>query len=351
MRTRRGGDALSRLVCTEEVYGGTRPDLLRLIRAAGPDAASAGSSTPNHHVRGRARSRYPSFGAADLTTLAPMKRRTFLSPSCSTNLLLEQSDVAELPEQADVVLRQLLEMQMEDTDTQAFPHSGVYAIRRSDALLYRLKIMSVLLRVGTRPPRGGRRHLSHLGSATERQQQRSLRLRGRTSTMASTCLIRTSAQPGALTPAVWGFAALRGRGPVIFSWGAQLAGIISPHPAVAHASNAGSRLSHTLPGTRSPTVPTALRWWTNALNDLFWRHNRLGRFHGWQWRQPHGRHLESVATVEQLFRRVLSIQASHNDLNARRVLLFTVLDTLEALTGKSIGFCATRPLRRRHWLT
>lgn len=43
-----------------------------------------------------------------------------------------------------------------------------------------------------------------------------------------------------------------------------------------------------------------------------------------------------MLTVEQLFRRVHSIQVGHRDTHARRVLLFTVLDTLESLTGRPI---------------
>ncbi len=42
--------------------------------------------------------------------------------------------------------------------------------------------------------------------------------------------------------------------------------------------------------------------------------------------QP-AKHLHALLTVEQLSRRVASIQTAHRDTNARRVLLFPVLDT------------------------
>jgi len=49
------------------------------------------------------------------------------------------------------------------------------------------------------------------------------------------------------------------------------------------------------------------------------------------------KHLHALLSVEQLFRRVFSSQTSHRDTNARRTLLFTILDTLERLTGRDLS--------------
>lgn len=45
------------------------------------------------------------------------------------------------------------------------------------------------------------------------------------------------------------------------------------------------------------------------------------------------KHLQAMLTMEQIFRRVTSLLLSHRDTNARRTLLFTLLDSLEAATG------------------
>jgi hypothetical protein len=79
----------------------------------------------------------------------------------------------------------------------------------------------------------------------------------------------------------------------------------------------------------------AIGWWTDALNKLFGILADPAVF-----RDAHGYYnaaaqLEAFLTIEQLFRRVLSIQASHHDQQARRVLLFSVLDTLHQLTGRN----------------
>ncbi|KJK35828.1 hypothetical protein UK23_42570 [Lentzea aerocolonigenes] len=54
-----------------------------------------------------------------------------------------------------------------------------------------------------------------------------------------------------------------------------------------------------------------------------------------------------MLTVEQLFRRVSASQFAHRDLNARRVLLFTVLDTLERLTGRKFETHCTLSFAQR----
>jgi hypothetical protein len=61
--------------------------------------------------------------------------------------------------------------------------------------------------------------------------------------------------------------------------------------------------------------------------------------------QP-AKHLHALLTVEQLFLRIASIQTSYRDTNARRVLLFSVLDTLERLTGRSVDILCSLPFAR-----
>ena len=45
------------------------------------------------------------------------------------------------------------------------------------------------------------------------------------------------------------------------------------------------------------------------------------------------KHLEAMLTVEQMFRRTTSVQVAHRDSNARRTLLFSVLDSVQRANG------------------
>jgi len=45
------------------------------------------------------------------------------------------------------------------------------------------------------------------------------------------------------------------------------------------------------------------------------------------------KHLEAMLTVEQIFRRTTSMQVAHRDSNARRTLLFSVLDSIQRANG------------------
>jgi hypothetical protein len=58
------------------------------------------------------------------------------------------------------------------------------------------------------------------------------------------------------------------------------------------------------------------------------------------------KHLQAMLTIEQFFRRVHSALAAHNDPQARRALLFTVMDTLPALVGRDLVAAVRSPVSR-----
>jgi len=100
-----------------------------------------------------------------------------------------------------------------------------------------------------------------------------------------------------------------------------------------------------------PTLPAAaaeqaLHWWTDRLSHLFAVLTDPAVFTDRQQSYQPAKHLHALLTVEQLFRRVASIQTAHRDTNARRVLLFSVLDTLERLTGHSVDTLCSLPFAR-----
>ena len=216
-----------------------------------------------------------------------------------------------------------------------FMNCGVHLVRRSRALVHRAKLVSVLVRLAydTRLRSGD---LSHLQRATESQE---LVFSSADELHNGVLLFDAYMGPiyGALTPAIWCLPIHRELGGVIYSLGQSLTGTrgdaaellqLLPSPGVTTA-------------IENPTISpkasgAALDWWSAQLDKLFAVvtdpavfSDKTGNF------QPVD-NLRALLSVEQLFRRVSSIQLTHRDINAQRVLLFTVLDTLQRLTGLDI---------------
>lgn len=142
---------------------------------------------------------------------------------------------------------------------------------------------------------------------------------------------------GALSPYMWCIGAPRTFGTLLIPLGQTIRGT---------SSDAGDPLQTIV--SKSPKAPVprpitsvvgqldAIDWWGSALNSLFGVigdpavfRNREGKY------QPR-EHLACLLTIEQLFRRVTSLLLLHRDVTARHALLFTCLDTLEGLTGRSL---------------
>lgn len=154
---------------------------------------------------------------------------------------------------------------------------------------------------------------------------------------------------GALSPSVWAFSAHRTAGAVVYTLGAALAGTNGrARELLAVLPSVGARISEAVPRMSRAAPEAALRWWAGRLNALFGVltdpsvfTDTTGRFH-----PP--KQLHALLSIEQLFRRVGSIQTGYGDTHARRVLLFTVLDTLERLRGRPIDtLCELDFARRR----
>ena len=120
-----------------------------------------------------------------------------------------------------------------------------------------------------------------------------------------------------------------------------------------------TELLHLLPhqaateSTSRPVPPRdaaaeALNWWAARLNALFGVLTDPALFTDTDGTYQPARHLQAQLTVEQLFRRVSSMQTAHRDANSRRVLLFTVLDTLERLTGRKIEVLSSLRIAKAH---
>ena len=336
MRSRKvPGNPEMLMVRTEESYFRRRADLVRLLAAGGPGASPDGMALLESMSVAEVDPETSNIVDAFVKRLATDEHPDLVKMAVFYQVVCSSVPLHHLPEQAASVLGELRALPMEGSGEPAFPNAGVYALRRSDVLSYRLKLIAVLLRV-EHDARLASGDASGLVAAHEAGD---LTFAAGESLHSGSYLMEAyiGVLLGALTPGVWGFAAFRGRGPVVFSFGQQVAGSTSEAPELLRTlpTEGADRVTkfERLPKT---AVPAALTWWAYALNELF------GVVTDWEVfadddgvYQP-SVHLQVISTIEQLFRRVLSVQANHDDLHARRVVFFSVLDTLESLTGQPI---------------
>lgn len=231
---------------------------------------------------------------------------------------------------------------LEDGDERAFPHAGVHVVRRAPSFVHRVHLPLVLGRLDHDPV---------LAQADLRQVQQDLAA-GRPVFESSRQLLDgllifdayLGPLLGALSPFIWAVPAWRGLGAVIYSLGTTFAGTLgSAAEPLQLLRQVGPDTDESAPTLAPDAAAAALRWWTRALNDLFGVLTDPAAFTDSDRGYRPAAHLQALLTVEQLFRRVSSIQTSWRDTHARRALLFTVLDTLERLTGRDVeALCSLR---------
>jgi hypothetical protein len=226
------------------------------------------------------------------------------------------------------------------------PHARVHVVRRGQEVLHRSQLASVLLRY---------KHDANLRSG-QLQEVLAANAAGELVFASSRGLadgiFLLDAYLGpllaALTPSIWAFSADQRPGVIIYTLGQPLAG----------TRGDAAELLHLLPMQGDPhpfAVPTlsanastaAIDWWASRLNDLFGVLTDPAVFTDQNGDYRPIKHLHSRMTVEQLFRRVNSIQIARRDINARRVLLFTVLDTLKRLTGRDLPVHCSLPFAQK----
>jgi hypothetical protein len=98
----------------------------------------------------------------------------------------------------------------------------------------------------------------------------------------------------------------------------------------------GSLTQYEVPGISPSAAGAVVRWWSDRLNEMFGVLTTPGVFADAGGTYQAATHIQGLATVEQLFRRVGAIQVAVRDANARLVLLFSVLDTLQTLTARDL---------------
>lgn len=250
----------------------------------------------------------------------------------------------QLPATAAAVLTALTEVTVvEDPQDHPLTNAGVHLFRLAPALAHRAKLFTVLLQ-STYDPR-----LQPGGDIAA--LKRVLESEGESVFAASRSLFDgiligdnyLGPLLGALSPAVWAFSAHRVSGAIVYTLGAALAGTTGNAAELLQVlPSQGASAAMTMPTLSALAPGAAIAWWTTRLNDMFGVLTDPAVFtDAGGWFQP-PKQLHALLSVEQLFRRIGSIQTDYRDGHARRVLLFTVLDTLDRLTGRPITKLCSR---------
>jgi hypothetical protein len=134
---------------------------------------------------------------------------------------------------------------------------------------------------------------------------------------------------GALSPSVWAFSAHRPSGALLYTLGQPIAGTVGSAAEMLQVLSVPAPLIEAPVPTLSPDASrAAVTWWSRRLAATFAVLTDPAVFTDGDGAYLPYAHLHAMLSTEQLFRRISSIQSSWRDVNARRVLLFTVLDTL-----------------------
>ena len=325
---------------TDELYRHVPPSLIAVDHILGPGAPRPRLDLLTSNT---ASSFLPDLGPDEETAaaLAEFRRHAERAPDPVTTMAswVYETTVAPSDQLAAVVAsvhERLMAVGMEDRpEDHPFLDAGVHLFRRGPELMHRVKLTSVLLQV-EHDPRLRTGDIDHL-------QKR----------LAADELVFSASQGlsdgvvvgdaylgpllGSLSPHVWAFSAHRALGAIIYTLGQPLVGALGRPTELLHLLPSQSATTSTrLPVLRPGAAAEALNWWTSKLNAMFGVLTDPAIFTNPAGDYRPAQHLQALLTIEQLFRRVSSIQTAHRDSNARRVLMFTVLDTLERLTGRSI---------------
>lgn len=326
-------------VSTEERYRRARPDLVDAEHLAGPDmprprldrlaqvAIAAAVEQPpirpdlldEHHRR--------ALSTGDLVDGVRHWQLTTMNAAPE-----------HLPAVAAAVRARLLEVTVEGApEDHLLADAGVHLFRLAPALIYRARLFMMLQQAEHDPrlrPGGDFAALqaAHLaGDETVFGASRSL--------FSGIFLGEVYLGPllGALSPSVWAFSAHRTSGAIIYTLGAALAGTSGRAGELLQVlPSAGASTSAPVPKLSPAAAGAAMRWWAGRLNLMFGVLTDPAVFTDATDRFHPPKQLHALLSIEQLFRRVGSVQTGYGDTHARRVLLFTVLDTLDRLTGRPI---------------
>ena len=323
-------------VQTDEQYHQTSPDLVVSHDIAGPyvrrphfNRLRYGSPEPSHptklesqqfqDARRRLLTRKESDG--DLTALFSLFQLDYATaPSDEIAALIE------------LQYTYLKELTFGDSVT-AFPECSVHFVIRAPALIHRTKLPALLLRIEQDEPllRGD------VGIIQQRAAAGDEILSASKGISDGIFLFDAYLGPllGAITPHIWAIQIARARGLVIHSFGQAIPGIKGePQELIRMLPRATATPTPIRPELRQTSATAAVHWWTSHLNLLFGWLSDPTTFTDRNSKYDPGLHQQYLLTVEQLFRRVGSLQASILDSTVTRTLMFSVLDAISDRLGR-----------------
>lgn len=329
-----GGGAYS--VQPEEGYLRQKPDLVRLQTIADPKLRHPRFEALSGFTERATVSPSPGLWDAIRERLAKADDSgQLLDLFTHQTLVLATTSVDQLPAQASYFLEALRGVTFNDDPTSGpFSNAGLHLIRTDPALVHRLKLASVWLRLEHDPTlkTGGAAYLKSIAASDQLFESSAGLYDG-------VYLLDAYLGPllAAGTPGVWAVSVPRTFGPLVFTLGALVSGTAGEATELLQLISVPGP-SETVHFQQPPLTAgrAALRWWTERLNDLFSVLSDLSVFTNSDGDYLPAKHMEAMLTIEQIFRRTTSALVAHRDTNARRALLFTVVDSIESVSGKSL---------------
>lgn len=230
---------------------------------------------------------------------------------------------------------ELRKQRFDDDGSQIFPNPSVVAVRRDPALVHRVKLNPVLLRVLRDPALAA-------GDPSAIQAEH---VAGRSAFAASESLQRgvylfdvyMAPLMAARSPGVWGFAVHRMHGTVIVAYGRAVAAN-SAYPrelfGTLHTPSDDGVVEEATfqPFASLRAAELATGWWSEHLDYLLGTLTDPSVFALEGDFDPLAA-MQALLTVEQVFRRVYTVQLAHRDTHARRVAFFSAMDSFHTLFG------------------
>jgi hypothetical protein len=327
LRTRPAPDRATWRIKTTEAYTRRRPDLISANVLIGAHKHSADRSTLPQDAP-----EWTPLDRAQLPNLPPQPAELELLDLLNYGRInVVTAPREELPDACLRLLDEIRALQFLEDGLQTFPEADVHIIGISQRLRHRLKMPQVFLQLSIEPN-------LDVAEINRRAGSRELIFKSSEGLLTGAYFLDPYFGPllGALSPAIWGVAVPRG-GQLIFNLGRQVGGttVLAPD-LLSTITKQGADSPVTFAQLPPGSVPAALNWWANQLNDMFGVLSDPAIFATADERYLPARHMEVLLTFEQLFRRATSIRTNHQDLHAARTLMFSTIDTFEGLLGIDI---------------